>query len=830
MRRQIVFDPTLQGPPGSCDGKEPHQPRKMMKRFIKSLALAAILASGSIFAFAQSSAPVQAEEQSLLGILRSNAGFAEKCNACQRLRVIGTENSIEALSRLLSDAQTTQAARYALEGMPFPEAGEALRRALTVSSGNIRTGIADSLGWRKDVAAVPELARLLVDESDPAAANAEVTALGRIGGPAAVEALKLARAHINPSLQEAVQRSLLMCADNFLAANDPQAAAGLFDQLFKDPASDPIRVAAWSGLCRADSGANPERVKAALGGKDEPRLLAALKIVRELNDVATWRACSKDWDRLPAEAQTALIDAGVRFGDEFLPTLLLASRSSSASVRQAVWLAAAKSSFPALIPSLATAAASGDASERPLAREALAMMAGDKIEKAILAEAKQADPAEQVELLVAIGDRGDAMAETLLMKNASGGPEPARLAAIESLGKLALPSTVPFLLNLALKTAPGGDIEPILQALGMVCRNGQSHEKAARLILDRVGKSSPQDRVRLLPLMAELGSPEALQATLVAAREKNPQIVKEAVRVLTQWPNASAATALLELADTASDSTLQVLALRGAIDGLSQETDPEARLAKLQRAMALAKRPEEKRQALGQIGQIPTLKTLEIMKQSMVDPTLVNEAALGALGIAEKLAKDHPQIVASVANEVLAHSQSPELIKRAWTLRGKPPGPFVTSWLAAGPFTESGASSALTLFDVVFAPEKEGAAVSWKPLSCTGTADLSSLFPGELNCVAYMKTTVSSPADLDGMLLLGSDDGLKVWLNGEVVHRANVDRGLVADQDVATIHLRKGPNELLLKVTQGGGGWAACARIVSRDGSTIPGLKTGVSK
>ncbi len=77
---------------------------------------------------------------------------------------------------------------------------------------------------------------------------------------------------------------------------------------------------------------------------------------------------------------------------------------------------------------------------------------------------------------------------------------------------------------------------------------------------------------------------------------------------------------------------------------------------------------------------------------------------------------------------------------------------------------------------------------------------------------------------------MGSDDGVKAWLNGAVVLSNNVDRGLVVDQDIAPIHLKAGPNELLLKITQGGGGWAACARIVGSNGRPLRGLKAQVER
>jgi hypothetical protein len=66
---------------------------------------------------------------------------------------------------------------------------------------------------------------------------------------------------------------------------------------------------------------------------------------------------------------------------------------------------------------------------------------------------------------------------------------------------------------------------------------------------------------------------------------------------------------------------------------------------------------------------------------------------------------------------------------------------------------------------------------------------------------------------------------VKAWLNGAVVHSNNIDRGMVIDQDMAPIKLKKGANQLMLKISQGGGGWSACARIVGSDGQPIAGLR-----
>ena len=90
------------------------------------------------------------EEQDLIAKLGSSAATAEKCTACVRLRIVGTTNSIAPLSALLLDQGTAHAARYALEGLPFPEAVAALRQALPRADGLVKVGLIDSLGRKHD--------------------------------------------------------------------------------------------------------------------------------------------------------------------------------------------------------------------------------------------------------------------------------------------------------------------------------------------------------------------------------------------------------------------------------------------------------------------------------------------------------------------------------------------------------------------------------------------------------------------------------------------------------------------------------------------------------
>jgi hypothetical protein len=82
----------------------------------------------------------------------------------------------------------------------------------------------------------------------------------------------------------------------------------------------------------------------------------------------------------------------------------------------------------------------------------------------------------------------------------------------------------------------------------------------------------------------------------------------------------------------------------------------------------------------------------------------------------------------------------------------------------------------------------------------------------------YGLAYVHSPDDRSSHILLGSDDGVRVWLNDELVHSNPAYRGQSVDQDKVKVSLHKGWNKLLVKVLQGAGGWGFSLRFADPDG------------
>jgi WD40 repeat protein/serine/threonine protein kinase len=92
--------------------------------------------------------------------------------------------------------------------------------------------------------------------------------------------------------------------------------------------------------------------------------------------------------------------------------------------------------------------------------------------------------------------------------------------------------------------------------------------------------------------------------------------------------------------------------------------------------------------------------------------------------------------------------------------------------------------------------------------------------------VAYAGCYVVSTAERNDLWLqVGSQNLVKVDLNGQEVYRHTRGNTMAALDPVGPVRLRKGTNVLLLKVVTLDEGWRACARFVDPEGNPVHGLK-----
>jgi hypothetical protein len=80
--------------------------------------------------------------------------------------------------------------------------------------------------------------------------------------------------------------------------------------------------------------------------------------------------------------------------------------------------------------------------------------------------------------------------------------------------------------------------------------------------------------------------------------------------------------------------------------------------------------------------------------------------------------------------------------------------------------------------------------------------------------LAYLWAQIDMPEETKGTLGIGSDDGVKVWLNGKLLYEKWLYRGVVVDNDKVPVTFKKGKNQLVLKVQNAMGPWGFCCRLL----------------
>jgi hypothetical protein len=247
-------------------------------------------------------------------------------------------------------------------------------------------------------------------------------------------------------------------------------------------------------------------------------------------------------------------------------------------------------------------------------------------------------------------------------------------------------------------------------------------------------------------------------------------------------------------------------------------------------ALAAAPRPEDKKMVLGAMAGVANLGVLDLALKCIDKPELKAEAELAAVRIARGVSGSYQarakEVLKSLA-ELTGNDQVKKEANDAIALLERFED-YITSWLASGPYRAAGREGP-ALFDVAFPPEKPGDTTAKWAAMPIGTDkgrpwliefDKTPGFGGE-NAAAYLRTRVQSPKKQDARMEAGSDDGIKVWLNGIVVLANNAIRAIAPGSDKAKVTLNEGWNDLLVKVTQGGGEWSVCLRLRGPNGERL---------
>lgn len=141
---------------------------------------------------------------------------------------------------------------------------------------------------------------------------------------------------------------------------------------------------------------------------------------------------------------------------------------------------------------------------------------------------------------------------------------------------------------------------------------------------------------------------------------------------------------------------------------------------------------------------------------------------------------------------------------------------FYSDWWVLGPFDNVDGKGLAKAQD----PEKRfdsameytgtgGSKIKWqkKTDASSGYVDFYKIFTPNENVLAYAYRTITLPEARSMQFGVGSNDGVRVWVNGKLVLDRQLSRKAEPNQDMITVPMKKGENSILVKVDQLKRGW-----------------------
>jgi HEAT repeat protein len=778
----------------------------------------------------------QQNEKRLLQLLASNASLAGKQFVCEQLSLLGSKESVRLLAKMLQEAATADMARFALERIPDPAVDETLRQALSKTRGNIRIGVINTIGQRRDAKAAADLSKL-VENSDPLIATAAINALGKIGGEKATQALAAAKDKTSGALRALACDAYLNCADVLLQQGEKDQASAIYAQLNAPQFSEPIRYAAMRGMVRARGENVSEFILSLLKNSDTQTQILAASLVHEIPAKESVAGMAQALPDLAPASQVQLLTSFAERQDaEVRQAAVAATQSDHAEVRAAALQTLGKIGDATTVPLLAKIAASKN-EEAALARKSLYRLAGSSVDETIVKNISAAEPQVKIELILAANQRRISAATPTLLQTAKALESPVRLESIKALKTIAEDRHLPDLVDLLVNAPDASERSELERTVTAVALKAPPEQRKSEVVMNRLkafpAGTNSEVRESLLQVLGGIGDEAALPVLIAALKDTAANVKTAAIRALSEWPTAAPSQNLLAIAENSKHPTHQILALRGFVRLLRFESElpSEETIRKFRRAMELAANPNEQKMVLGWLAEIKALGALEMAVAHTKNAALRPDAEVAAVKIAGAVSGSHPaetkamlqQVLQSAKNDILPHTREAlALIKQIERFED-----YLTAWLVSGPYVNNEAN----IFDYAFPPEQsEQPEVKWQvmPASTDKEApwllELDKVLGGD-NRAAYLRNQIWSDKAQRLKMELGSDDGVKVWLNGELVHANNASRGVSPGDDVFEVNLRQGWNPLMLKITQGAGGWGACVRLRNLDGSKVEGVK-----
>lgn len=600
----------------------------------------------------------------LLAALKTKRPKSVQGFVIRQLQVAPDKQAIEPVAAFLLDAELSAYAAQTLTAIGGEEAAAALRNALPKAEGPERRALIRALGDVRDAESIDAITAALADKDRDVRVTAAF-ALAEIGQASAADALFKAAETDALHERSRMTEACLLLGQRLVQDGRHADAERLYLRLGKarqGPADRHVRCAALRGLAEVPTDRAMQTIAASLASEDARIRAAAVVAAAAIpgkKATQLWLAELKDPE---AEKRALVLAILARRGDaSALPAVLERLKDKEQKVRLSAVAAAGQIGGTDAADALIALLDDKDGRVRGAARKALESMQDKQATARVAAAVEAASAQAKRELLGVLVARAASGHLNVALAAADDKDESVRSAAIKAVGSLGSDQQAPKLLARLLAAKDGGIRRAAEEALISVGRKSARRDAIARDIVAAVDKAPPATRAALVRVLGRLAAPAGLDALRKAARDADAAVQDEAVRALADWPDAATADDLLAIAKSAGKESHRVMALRGYIGKIHGRGSPDAAEAKLEmcrRALAAAKRTDEKKRVLSALGGIRTRASLEMVMPHLADAALAEEAGAAAVRIAGRLRGDDAAAAREAVEKVLARCKN----------------------------------------------------------------------------------------------------------------------------------------------------------------------------
>lgn len=575
--------------------------------------------------------------QGLLSSLETTQDQYNKSFIIALLQKAGKDDAVSALSAYLTHDYLSGYAARALASIGSSQASSALLKALPASKGGAQISIIEALGDAEYEGAEAALLPLF-NGAEVNLQKVILYSLARIGRPSSYEAMKAAAQQANYaySLNNATG-SYLQYAERLNEKNEKALAEKIAGDLLKDASGEDqihTRTSALKLLANIKGSDFTQQLIKYAGEKNTEFRNAALMLMPSALSAGDTKRLLKVMKKGDEQVQSDIIRYfGSAQNTASVNDLRKILKGKSQPARAAAITSLARIDGSESLPLLLKVLDNGTQADRDTVKSALMAIQAENLLPVLTEQLPSASPANQVIYLDVLANRayaGSFQQVSALLKS----DDPAvKEAAYRTLPRVARSSDLPALFSLI------GDDAAVNPGVIKATVNGvefsDNKEGDIDKVLSRFNEIDNQQKLKYLPILAQIGGKKSLNAVLESGKSSDSQLKNAAILALAKWNDQAALPYLTELSQSALPEAQFSEVIKGIIRiTAAAEMPGEQKVLIYRNAMELAKTNDQKRSILRNLEATDTYNALIFAGKYLNEAELSGVAANTVMNIA----------------------------------------------------------------------------------------------------------------------------------------------------------------------------------------------------